>query len=141
MNKKELEQRVSDLENKMGAFENIRLKYITKGGAVKMISWGKDYKLWDVTKKLEYAEALASSMNEACELIQNERNEYSKKNESLLAMLEQAEKEMHTIKNTNRIVITASNEEKQGLIKTIRELESKLIDAENQLEIMGATIN
>ena len=54
------------------------------------IQWGLIYRDWDDKKKIEYLEKLASSMNHAAALIQDERNQLNalmaKKEEQLVAM-------------------------------------------------------
>ena len=126
MNKIELEEENKVLKEKLGMLETINFKYINKGGAVKMISWGDDYKEWDIKNQLEYAEALASAMNEACEVIQNERDEWKEKCDSLTKTLEAAQDAIDNQRNNNINSITKANADKQEMIKTIRQLEKKL---------------
>lgn len=126
MNKDELERENKLLKKKIGRFKDIDLKFISKGGRVKMISWGEDYKEWTLEKRLEYAEALASAMNDACDLIQKERNQYLKEKLELQAALLECDKNLSTQRLNNINSITKSNADKQELIKALREAEETL---------------
>jgi hypothetical protein len=108
----------------MSKIEDINFEFVGKGGKVKMIAWGKDYLEWDVNKRVEFSEALASALNEALELMQNERNTLLVENKILLEQLSEAETAVLNQRNNNINSITKANSTQQELIKRIRELEN-----------------
>lgn len=120
----------------MNKLEDINFEFVGKGGKIKMISWGKDYKSWDNERKVEYLEALASSLNDACDRMQQERNKLLTKVLELKSIAEVGDRAFQTQKNININAITGFNAEKQQLIKRIRELEK-----ENSLLKVGSSIN
>lgn len=113
-------------ENKEDFLEGLNLSYVAKGGQVKMISWGKDYMNWELDKRLEFAEALASAMNEAADLMQNERNIAMEEAVKLQKQLESAQQNLDIVRNTNIKAITDFNSEKQQMAKRIKELEANV---------------
>jgi hypothetical protein len=125
------EEELEKLRNQIGIFEGIDLSYISKGGKVKMISWGNDYNKWSVDKRLEFSEALASALNEGLELMQNERNIAMEEVLKLQSQLLKAQENLDIMRETNITAITSFNKEKQDMVKIIRELEVKL-DKENK---------
>jgi len=96
------------------------------------IQWGMLYKNFNSTEKIEYLEKLASSMNHAAYLIQEERN-------SLLKLCDMKDKQVNAMKvamqqNMDMLQseITKMNDDKRqsnkavaDLNKRIRELEKK----------------
>jgi len=133
MNK--IEEELNDLRDKVDTLESINLSYISDGGMVKMISWGKDYKSWTTDKKLEFAEALASAMNEAAEVMQNERNIALEEAVRLQKQLETSQEGADIIRNTNIKAITDFNSEKQLMAKRIKDLESQVRKLEIELGV------
>lgn len=128
MNK--LEEEILELKEQIKEFETLNLSYVSPKGQVKMIAWGKEYSNWDPNKKVEFTEALASSLNEALELMQNERNIAMEEVLKLQKFLEETNKVATILRETNINAITQFNKEKQDMIKTIRELEQRLAAAE-----------
>lgn len=122
----ELEKENKRLNEMLEPFQSIKLKYISKGGKVKMIAWGKDYRKWSTEKKLEYSEALASAMNEACDLIQQERNALIIRNRELEKVVGELSRAADDLRQANITNITQTNAEKQQLIGRIRELEAEI---------------
>lgn len=126
-----LEEENAKLKELISNFKDIKMEFITKGGKAKMISWGEDYKKWDVEKRLEYAESLASAMNDACDLIQKERNVLLEQNKVLIEKLVASEQAIQNHKTININMITQANSDKQELIKELRSLEKQLKFATN----------
>lgn len=133
------EQELKELKEKISKFENINLSFIAEGGMVKNIAWGKDYQKWDVSKKLDFAEALASAMNEAAEVMQNERNLAMEEALRLQKQLEKSQENLDIVRNTNITAITNFNKEKQQMAAVIRDLETKLSDAEKRAAVAEMT--
>jgi hypothetical protein len=121
-----LEEENQLLKNQMTSMEGINFEFVNKGGKIKMIAWGQDYQKWDVGKRLEYAESLASALNDACDLIQKERNNFAVENRRLFEAALEAEKAMHTLRQTNINIITSSNQDKRDQAKIIKELEREI---------------
>lgn len=141
-----LEKENQELKEIISAFEGIDLSFIDPNGRVRMIKWGKDYNQWDTDKRLEYAEALASAMNDACRVIQDERNEWLSKAKNLEQQLEQADVQAKNHMQNNINAITKANMDKQELAKTIQKLENQLLAAQKRndelaKELHLATVN
>jgi predicted RNA-binding protein with PUA domain len=134
-----LEEEVQELRKLVGTISNINFSYVAEGGQVKMIAWGKDYKTWNTERKLEFAEALASAMNEAAEIMQNERNILAEEVLKLNKLLEKAQEATDIMRNTNVTAITKFNAEKQDMAARIRELETMLSDAEKRAAVAEIT--
>jgi len=120
------EEENQKLKNQMTSMEGINFEFVNKAGKIKMIAWGQDYQKWDVEKRLEYAESLASALNDACDLIQKERNNLAEENKRLFDAALEAEKAMHTLRQTNINIITSSNQDKRDQAKIIKELEREI---------------
>jgi seryl-tRNA synthetase len=66
-----------DLEpDGLGDLKSIRRTPQMKANAPQ-IAWGDEYKSWPIEKRLSYAERLASSMNHAAAVLQDERDRLS----------------------------------------------------------------
>lgn len=122
------DQQIEELKDKMGFMESIDMSFVKKGGLVKNIAWGKDYREWPVERRLEFAEALSSALNEGLEVMQNERNIAMEEVLKLRSQLENAQKNLETVQQTNINAITNFNKEKQDMAKRIRELEKEVQD-------------
>lgn len=95
------------------------------------IAWGKKYETKTDVEKISYLEKLASSMNHAAFIIQNERND-------LLELMAIKEKQVVTMAanldaNNNMIQqqVTKMNAEKQEYFKTIAALNKQIREYEN----------
>lgn len=129
------------LKNQLGKLEHIELSYIDKSGRVRMIKWGKDYNKWDLEKRLDYAEALASSMNDACRLIQDERNKWLVKAKDLERELEQAQIQVNNHLTNNINAITKANSDKQELAKRVLSLENELVTKDKTIEQLNKELH
>jgi hypothetical protein len=59
----------------LGDLKSIRrTPEMATGGLVPRIRWGDEYQSWPIEKRLSYAERLASSMNHAADILQQERD-------------------------------------------------------------------
>ena len=99
------------------------------------IAWGHRYKMWSDARKLKYLENLASSMNHAAFLIQNERDELNVLCEKKEAMLMTMASNLDGNNGMIQHQMTLLNEERQlwnkaasDMKKRIRELESEIED-------------
>ena len=96
------------------------------------IAWGDRYKMWPDAKKIKYLEELASSMNHAAFLIQNERDE-------LNVLCERKEKMLNTLSQNldgnNGMIqqqMTLLNEERQLWNKAAAEMKAKIRELEDK---------
>jgi len=94
------------------------------------IAWGRLYKDFNDAEKIRYLENLASTMNNAAYLIQNERNE-------LTRLCELKEKQIEKIKaamDQNMIMlqseVTIMNEQRQGYHQEVARLNGIIRDKE-----------
>lgn len=120
----QLQFEVKRLTEQLGIAAGLDFQYVEKFGKVKMISWGEDYQNWPIKKRAAYSEALASAYNEACELIQNERNEWRDKALLLEAQGVTAQVAVDNHKMSNVTAITRMNEQNQITSGRIMELEA-----------------
>ena len=90
------------------------------------IKWGDEYKSWSMKDQLSYAERVASSMNEAADLLQKERNELAKLLTEKEHKLVSSIKEINDLKRVVEQQITTSNEEKQELFVHIVKLQKTI---------------
>lgn len=96
------------------------------------IKWGEKYKLWGHKRKIDYLEKLATSMNHAASLMQDERN---KLNDLMILKEKQLINMNESVRKNNEMIqqqITLINEERQSfniaaadMKARIRELEAK----------------
>ncbi len=96
------------------------------------IAWGDRYKMWPDVKKIKYLEELASSMNHAAFLVQNERDELNvlcARKEKMLNTLSQ------NLEGNNGMIqqqITLLNEERQTWNKAAAEMKAKIRELEDK---------
>ncbi len=98
----------------------------------KILPWGKEYRSWPDARKIEYLEKLASSMNKAADLLQQERNAL---NEAIKLKEEQLIRMDKSVKRNNEMIqtqVTEMNSQRQNwnaeavrLNKRIKELETQ----------------
>lgn len=103
----------------------------------KLITLGKQFHGWPQQKQLNHLHALASSQNEALDMMQRERDALADKVRILSAQVESCQQSLDIQKQIVFDNITQSNAEKQALIKENQELrhrvsvQDKLIDERN----------
>lgn len=93
---------------------------------VHMIAWGEEYKSWPVERRLEFAEKLASSMNHAADLLQQERNELLK---IARAQDEQLKANSKSFAGQGQLIhkeLAAADAEKQTLYQEIVDLKQQI---------------
>jgi len=105
-------------------FKRLDRELIT--GRPPKIQWGMLYKAFNPTEKIEYLEKLASSMNHAAYLIQEERN-------SLLKLCDMKDKQVNAMKvsmqqNMDMLQseVTKMNEDKRQSNKAIADLNRQI---------------
>jgi putative cell wall-binding protein len=95
-------------------------------GRVPMIRFGTEFEAWEDKRKIEYLKKLASSMNEAARVMQDERNELALTVSSLQQQLLNLEKNLTQVKNIMIKNITDSNESKEQNLGQIMQLQSRV---------------
>lgn len=90
------------------------------------IKWGELYKQFSDKEKIEYLQKIASTMNHAAYLIQEERNgllkSIDKKEEQLIKMKKTIDQNMEML----QIEITKINEERQEVNKKVAKLNAEI---------------
>lgn len=87
------------------------------------IQFGEDFEDWDSDKKIRYLKRLASTMNHAADMMQNERNELLAKVKVLKAQLASSEQNLTITKDIMRNALTSNNTSKDEFATRIHELE------------------
>lgn len=90
------------------------------------IDFGKDFDDFDTMQKILYLKKLCSALNHATDLIQKERNEALEEIERLKKAVDYADEAIAIQKSIVLKAITDHNAEKQKLIKTVQELETRV---------------
>ncbi len=90
------------------------------------IKWGDEYRSWPIEKRLDYAERLAASMNNAASVLQDERNNLLEVARSQEKQLEQAKVTAHQSTQIMHQQIAQTAAEKQQLYNQIVQLQSEL---------------
>lgn len=93
-------------------FERLDPKYVFKQAP--KIKWGEQYLKWPSKRRIEYLEKLASSMNHAASILQDERNEL---NRLIILKEQQLTKLSESLRQNNDMIqqqIGAMNEERQS---------------------------
>lgn len=105
---------------------NDQIKMIFLGGKVRKIQWGDEFEAWDLQHQLDYAKELASAMNQAADLLQQERDVLRAKLSIAKASAESAQQALDIQKGIARKTILDTNLEKQELFSRIESLRREL---------------
>jgi len=90
---------------------------------VPQIAWGKNFMEWPPARQLTYAKDLASSMNHAAKLMQDERNAANQVAMRCTAQVKQLQHEAQANHDLLQRQLTRWNTEKQELLAEIATLE------------------
>jgi hypothetical protein len=90
------------------------------------ISWGGEYDAWPIEKRLRYAERLASAMNHAADLLQQERNKLLEIAQHHEVQLKAAIHRYNEASDLLQRQVTLHNAEEQKLHRTIVELQGRI---------------
>lgn len=131
------------LPNTLGLLKSIerlpQMECDDKRGRKKMrIHWGEDYMSWPLERRLAFAEDLASSMNNAADVLQQERNKLvelaNRQEENLKAWAIKYEDQGRLL--TERV--TAANTEKQQRLQEMQDLKAELRQLKKTLAALQA---
>ena len=117
--------------------EGIEFAYIPKGGRVKMIAWGEDYKDWPCSRKVEYLETLTSALNEGFSTMQDERDAAVEELNKIKRLNESAAQAVAASKTSLIQGLTEANADKQVMAKRIAELEARVKAQDRVIEQLG----
>jgi predicted nucleic acid-binding Zn-ribbon protein len=107
----------------------------------RMIKFGDEFEAWDTERKIRYLKKLASSMNQAADSMQQERNALLEKLSVAKTQLENAEKNLAIQKAIVFKSITDTNSDREEYIQTIQLLERKIRDRDATIDDRDATID
>lgn len=119
---------------------NGQIKAIFRGGRIHKIKWGDDdddgkgWNSWSLEARLEYAMELASAMNQAADVIQEERNELVSQNVSLTAQVASAQKALEIQKSITQTQLLSGNAQLQQLSAEIQKLQAELKQRDQTIE-------
>jgi len=95
------------------------------------IAWGAEYRKWPIGKRLSYAERLASSMNHAADVLQQERKALS---DICKQMEQQIKAHIQRYAEQGALMtrqVNKANEEKQELYQESEILHARIRELEN----------
>jgi hypothetical protein len=131
------EDNVVNLKDSKKFFSEEKQKDFTK---TKMINFGSEFEEWDTVRKIAYLKKLASSMNQAADLMQQERNELAEKLRIAKEQVVNANQNVLIQKSIVIKAITDNNAAKEDFIDRIQELERKVKDQEEVIEIQNTRL-
>lgn len=104
---------------------------------LKMIRFGEEFDQWTKPKQIEYLKRLASSMNQAADILQNERNELLTQVASLKSQIENADTNVAQNKTIMINAVTQYNQERQELVQQIQELQTRVRAQDKVIELLN----
>lgn len=102
------------------------------------IRWGGEFESWGLRRQRDFAMRLASSMNHAADMLQQERNkllELCKKQERLLESAQDGYRNQGQLMNNE---LGKANAEKQELYKQIVNLQAALKEKQKRIKVLEA---
>jgi hypothetical protein len=118
------------------------IKAIFTGGKINPINWGGEnesktegWNSWTTEEKLEFSMELASAMNQAAEIMQNERNDMVEKVRVAEELALNAQTALEIQKAIVFTTLTEDNLVKQDMISKIQKLEKTVRDQKKELEV------
>lgn len=119
------------------------LREIFSGGRIKQIKWSWDEPAnaafgWTLEERFKYACDLASSMNQAAKVLQEEKGEILKELDMARKKQEMAEELQDIDHRTLAESITKANDQQQSDAKIIRELQDRVRAQDAVIEALNA---
>ena len=111
-----------------------------KNRRIQMIKFGEDFEKWDDKHKINYLKKLASSMNEAADLMQRERNQMAVKLQIAKDQLANIEKNLEIQKAIVFKSITDTNQAKEEYINRIQMLDSRVKTQDKVIEVLNTKL-
>jgi len=102
------------------------------------IRWGGDFESWDDTRKLKFAMRLASSMNHAADVMQQERNKLLVLCKQQAAQIERHQDAYRAQGQLMNTELGQANVEKQELYKQIVQLQGALKEKQKRIKVLEA---
>ena len=107
---------------------------------IPQIKFGDEFEQWDDSRKIRYLKELASSMNEAARLMQNERNSLAAELAEAKALVVNAEKALHIQKAVTMSQLGSGNEQVQILSKQIMDLQTRVKAQDVTIKTLNAEL-
>lgn len=104
---------------------------------LKMIKFGEEFEQWDKPKQIRYLKRLASSMNQAADILQTERNALLVQIDGLKSQLEYAQINVTQNKTIMLNALNQYNAERQELITQIQELQTRIKAQDVAIDILN----
>lgn len=108
-----------------------------KNRRIQMIKFGEEFETWDTAHQIQYLKKLASSMNQAADMMQNERNAIAVERNTAIQQLKNAEENLAIQKSIVFKVITDANTAKDEYITRIQALEYRVKTQETVIETLN----
>jgi len=112
---------------------NGQIKAIFRGGKILPIQWGEEFQAWPVAERLAYAMELASAMNQAADVIQEERNALMAEAIQLREAADNANQLAQTHRGLATKMILESNQQRQAHAAAIGEASNRVAALEQEL--------
>ena len=119
--------------------EDASIKEI-KNRHVQTIRFGEEFETWDTIHKIAYLKKLASSMNQAADMMQTERNAMAVELQAAQNQLENMEENLRIQKAIVFKSITDTNQAKEDYINRIQLLESTVREQNIELEALQTRV-
>ena len=111
-----------------------------KNRRIQMIKFGDEFEKWNDKHKINYLKKLASSMNEAADLMQRERNQMAVKLQVAKDQLKNVEKNLEIQKAIVFKSITDTNQAKEEYINRIQMLDSRVKTQDKVIEVLNTKL-
>lgn len=106
----------------------------------RMINFGEDFQKWPDSRKMTYLKKLASSMNHAADIMQQERNKALEEQIRLKEQMDNMESNLVIQKDIVLRTITANNTAKDEYIALIQKLEAEVRSKDRAIGILNEQI-
>jgi hypothetical protein len=107
----------------------------------RMINFGEEFQKWPDSRKMTYLKKLASSMNHAADIMQQERNKLLEEREVIKAQLKNTESNLAIQKDIVLRTITANNSAKEEYIQLIQKLEGQVRSKDKAIGILNEQVD
>lgn len=111
-----------------------------KNRRIQMIKFGEEFEKWDDKHKIEYLKKLASSMNEAADLMQRERNQLAIKLQTAKDQLKNMESNLDIQKSIVFKSITDTNQAKEDYISQIQLLQARVKAQDGVIDVLNTKL-
>ena len=107
----------------------------------RMINFGEEFQKWGDKRQMEYLKKLASSMNHAADIMQQERNRLLEEQQVLKEQLTNTESNLAIQKDIVLRTITSNNTAKDEYIHLIQKLEGQVRSKDKAIGILNEQVD